>query len=105
MEPRRRQPEIEITGPDDVKLMIRPAPTVTTCAYLLNAGARPATDCQLWSINNGALRSLPEIRLEISSTQTLRFGKFVLIDCSGQKFWADVGMPRVNIFLPVLLDL
>jgi hypothetical protein len=70
MEPQRQHREIEITGPDDVQLVIRPAPNRFSLGILSDSGVRPATDYQLWSIHNGALRSLPEIQLEISSAQS-----------------------------------
>jgi len=70
--------EMQIAGPDDVQLAMHAAPDRYTMALLGGSGIRPATDCNLWSIHNGALRSLPEIRLEISSTkvsmiESLRF--------------------------------
>jgi hypothetical protein len=66
----RHRSEIEIAGPDDVQLVIRPAPNRYSMTIVSGSPIRPASDWQLWSIHNGALRSLTEIRLEISSTQS-----------------------------------
>lgn len=70
MSSERNSGEIEIAGPDDVQLIIRPAPNRYRMTIVPGSTTLPATDYQLWSIHNGALQSVSEIRLEISSTQS-----------------------------------
>jgi len=62
--------EIQLAGPDDVQLVIRPASNHFNLALLSRSPLRPPTDCQVWTILNGAPRSLPQIQLEISIAQT-----------------------------------
>jgi hypothetical protein len=70
MPPERQNREIEIAGPDDVELVIGPAQQRFAVSIAPPSTIRPATDCQLWSIHNNGLRSLREIQLEISVTQS-----------------------------------
>jgi hypothetical protein len=65
----KAQPEIQIAGPDDVQLTIRPAPNRYALA-LLSGSIRRARDSYLWSIHNGALRSVSQVWLEIPSVQS-----------------------------------
>jgi hypothetical protein len=108
MEPQRHHREIEIAGPDDVQLVIRPAPLRYSVGILSGAPIRPATDYQLWSIHNGALRPLPEIRLEISSTQSFDDKKSAFREPVNLGFrWPSLkdvgaGAPRLAVDLPLL---
>ena len=70
----KAQHEIQIAGPDDVQLTIRRAPNRYALA-LLSGPIRPARDSYLWSIHNGALRSLSQVWLEIPSIQSFDDGK------------------------------
>jgi hypothetical protein len=70
----RVKPEIQILGPDDVQLMIRPASNRYDATILSRSAEhsviRPSTDCFLWVIQNHSLRALPEMGLEITAVQT-----------------------------------
>jgi|HubBroStandDraft_6_1064221.scaffolds.fasta_scaffold926928_1 hypothetical protein len=60
--------EIEIIGPDDVRLLIGPAPNRFSAG--LSGPLRVSTDCQLWKIQNDALRPIPKTQLQVFRIQS-----------------------------------
>jgi hypothetical protein len=73
MDRQRYDREIQIAGPNDVQIVIHPAPNHFSVALISRTASslvQPVTDCYLWKIHNGALQSLRGIHLELASIQS-----------------------------------